>query len=268
MNHPIFMLAMLSLWVRPAHAEWSGQVELLSNAVERGVSESDGQGAASAGLQWTHQSGVRASLTATTVSDLQYTRSDGYKLAPEIGWEHHFGDGWRSDIALRGQVFPGAQGSWYGSLPPRVQGRVQEPQETDYGTAEFALALGWRWATLSWSRSLTDYLGASAVETDSFGAAQRQTLLESTGTQYVALDLAWPATDTLTVTAGVGRLTVPNFDGLNYVDWRLGLSLRGLGLHWGLQAGGSNASTEAYRRRGSDHNNAGNTLSASVGWHF
>ena len=268
MTRHLVALLMLGLVVLPARAEWSGQIELLSNAIERGVSQSDGQAAASAGLQWTHSSGLRAALAATTVSDRQYTQSDGYKLAPELGWAHQFGDGWRSDIALRGQWFPGAHGTWYGSLPPRAQGRVQQPQETDYGTAEFALALGWHWATLSWSRSLTDYLGASAVETEGFGAAQRQTLLESTGTQYLALDLAWPATDTLTVTAGVGRLRVPHFEGLNYVDWRLGVSVHGFGLVWGLQASGSNASAEAYRRRGSERSSVGSTLSASVGWHF
>jgi len=260
--------ALLALLALPAQAEWSGHFELASNAVERGVSESDSQAAFSTGAQWAHTSGLRVSLAASTVSDRQFSQSDGYKLSPEIGWERHFGDGWRHDIALRGQIFPGAKGTWYGSLPPRAQARAQQPRETDYGTAELAASLGWRWLTLTWTRSLTDYLGASAVETEGAGASQRQTLLESTGTRYLALDLAWPAADSVTLTAGVGHLKVPNFDSLGYTDWRLGMSVRGLGLQWGLQASGTNASTEAYRRKGSERSNADNTLTASVGWHF
>jgi uncharacterized protein (TIGR02001 family) len=267
-GHSAAALSLLALLAAPAEAEWSGHVDLSSNAIERGVTQSDGQASASAGLQWTHAIGARASLAASTVSDHQFSQSDGYKLSPEIGWERHFGNGWRHDIALRGQIFPGAHGTWYGSLPPRAQARVQQPQETDYGTAELAVSLGWRWVTLSWTRSLTDYLGASAVETEGTGAAARQTLLESTGTRYLAVELAWPATDALTLNAGIGRLTVPNFDALNYTDWRLGVTWLAAGLHWGLQASGTNASADAYRRRSSDHNNASQSVTASVGWAF
>ena len=123
---------------------------------------------------------------------------------------------------------------------------------------------------MSWTWSLTDYLGASAVETEGVGSAQRQTLLESTGTQYLGLDLAWPATERVSVNAGIGRLHVPNFDSLGYTDWRIGATLDYAGLRWGLQASGTSASVDAYRnaRRSDDRSNASTTYSATVGRHF
>lgn len=254
----------------PAHAQVFGHVELASDHIDRGLSQSDHQGSLSLGLGYAHRSGVQVSLAATTVSDTQFEGSAGYKLSPELAWNGDFATDWHAGVALRGQIFPGAHGTWYGNLPPRVQARAVQAQSSNYSTAELGLSLGWKWLTLSWTRSLTDYLGASAVESEGSGSALRQTLLESTGTQYVALDLAWPVTDTLKLSAGVGRLHVPNFDTLGYTDWRLGATLDCVGLRWGLQATGSNASTESYRsaRRPDDKSSAATTVTASVGWHF
>lgn len=254
----------------PAHADVFGHIELAGDHIERGISQSDHRGSLSVGLGYAHHSGVQVSLAATTVSDTQFEGSAGYKLAPELAWNGELAPDWHAGVALRGQIFPGAKGSWYGTLPPRVQARTLQAQSSNYGTAEFGLSLGWKWLTLSWTRALTDYLGASAVESEGTGSALRQTLLESTGTQYAALDLAWPATDRVTLTAGVGRLHVPNFDALGYTDWRLGATLEYAGLRWGLQATGSNASADTYRnpRRPDDKTSAGTTVSASVGWHF
>ena len=266
----LFFTSLLAGFSLPASAQWHGYAELASDRVERGVSQSDGQASAAVGVGWTHGSGLRALLGASTVSSEQFSGSKGYKLSPEIGWERHFGDGWRGDIALRAQYFPGVQGQWYGSLSPRAKNRVLQAQSTDYSTAELALAVRWKVLTLSWSRSLTDYLGASATETEGTGQSLRQTLLETTGTQYLALDLDWPAAPNVNLLAGVGRLQVPNLAQLSYTDWRLGVVLRGFGLHWGLQASGSNAGTETYRSSGSssDKGNAATTVRASVGWHF
>jgi len=261
---------LLAATTLPAHADVFGQVEFASDRVERGVSQSDHRASLSVGLGYIHPSGVKVSLAATTVSDTQFEGSSGYKLTPELAWDGEPAPDWHAGVALRGQIFPGAKGTWYGDLPPRTQARVQTPQSTNYGTAEFALSLGWKWATFSWTRSLTDYLGASALETEGVGAAQRQTLLESTGTQYVGLDLAWPATERLTIGAGIGRLHVPNFDSLGYTDWRIGATLEYVGLRWGLQASGTNASADTYRdaRRSDGKSNASTTYSATVGWHF
>ena len=265
-----FAACSLAVTTLPAHADVFGHVELASDRVERGVSQSDHQGSLSVGLGYAHRSGVQISLAATTVSDTQFEGSAGYKLEPELAWNGDFASDWHAGIALRGQIFPGAHGSWYGNLPPRVQARTVQAQSSNYGTAEFGLSLGWKWFTLSWTRSLTDYLGASAVETDGTGSAARQTLLESTGTQYIALDAVWPVTGTLKLSAGVGRLHVPNFDTLGYTDWRLGATLDYVGLRCGLQASGSNASAETYRnaRRSDDKSSATTTVTASVGWHF
>ncbi len=253
-----------------ARADWFGHVELRSDQIERGVSQSDHRAGLAAALGWSHRSGAYGSLGIASVSDAQFSGSAGYKLTPEIGWQHDIDPHWTAGMLLRGQLFPGARGRWYGSLSPRLPSRTLQLEESDYGTAELGLSLGWRWFTLSWSRSLTDYLGVSAIESETSGQNLRQTLLESTGTQYLALDTAWPIGERVTLSAGIGRLKVPHFETLSYTDWRVGLNLASGALQWGLQASGSSATSDAYRAasRSEGRNSASNTVSASVRWSF
>ena len=256
-----------------AHAQFFGGLRLDSDRIERGVSSSQRKPSVGGHIGWRHDSGLSASLGAASVSDEVYVGSHGYTLRPELAWNGSFGadDSWRTGLALRGQYFPGAFGSWSGSLPPAVQGRLQRATESDYSTVELAATLGWKHATLTVSRSLTDYLGLASTDTGPAGTRA----IESTGTTYVGLDIAWPLTPALTLRAGAGRLHVPNFESLDYSDWRLGLALQAWGLEWGLQASGSNAH-EAWqsRRRGSgpatsgNADTTGNTLQAWVAWSF
>lgn len=253
----------------PARAEWFGGVGITSDNIERGVSQSDRKASVNAQLGLRHAAGAYASLGITSVSDTQYVGSDGYKLVPEIGWSFtELGEAkdWRAGLSLRGQFFPGARGPWFGGLPPRLQAQAAQANSSDYGTLELGGSVGWKLATLSISRSLTDYLGISATET---GPAGRK-VIDSKGTTYIGLDVDWPVSDGLTLSAGAGRLHVPNFDGLGYADWRLGTSLKAGGLLWSLQASGSDADGARYRRRNqSTSSNAGDAkLAASVGWSF
>ena len=253
-----------------ARAEWSGAAGLTSDNIERGVSQSDRRPTVTASLAWRHATGAYAGLGASGVSRAQYAGSDGYKLIPELGWSGEFGhaDDWHAGAFLRGQYFPGARGPWFGTLPPAVQNRVQQSKESNYGTVELGGSLGWRLATLSVTRSLTNYLGLSATETGPVG----DRVVESKGTVYVALDLDWPVTVTVSLDVGVGRLNVPNFEDLGYSDWRVGATVRGFGLRWGLQASGSNANGAKYRVRtrgaGSGSGAAEKALVASVAWVF
>lgn len=268
---PSLVAVLTAAGIAPAaQAEWSGHLELRSDQIERGVSQSDHRAGVSAAIGWAHQSGLYGSLGIASVSDEQYAGSAGYKLMPEVGWQQTLAPDWSAGVLLRGQVFPGARGSWYGSLPPRLQSRTLQPAESDFGTAELGLSLGWRAFTLSWSRSLTDYLGVSAIETEGSGQNLRQTLLESTGTRYLALDAAWPVGERWTLSAGVGHLKVPHFETLDYTDWRIGLGLATGALLWGLQASGSDAGSDAYRStsRSGERSNAASTVSASLRWSF
>jgi Bacterial protein of unknown function (Gcw_chp) len=253
-----------------AQAEWSGAVGLSSDNIERGVSQSDRSPTLSANLAWRHAAGVYASLGASNVSREQYVGSDGYKLMPELGWSTQFGqpgDG-RAGLFLRGQYFPGARGAWFGSLPPPAQNRVLQSKESNYGTLEVGGSLGWKVFTFSLTRSLTDYLGLAATETGPLG----DRVIQSKGTVYVGLDFDWPLNESVSLNGGVGRLNVPNFEALNYTDWRAGVSAQAWGLRWGLQASGSNANGANYRlrsRRTDGGSGAANTaLVASVSWVF
>lgn len=274
--HVVLALASCGL-AAAAHAQssisWFGGAGLTSDRIERGLSQSARKPSLDAHLGLRHEGGLYASLGAASVSDEQYVGSDGYKLMPEIGWSYAFGrafgeaDDWRAGVSLRGQFFPGARGPWFGSLPPRLQAVSVRANDSDYQTAELGVSLGWKIATLSVTRSLTDYLGLSATETGPAGTR----VLESRGTTYVGLDLDWPLTDQWSLNAGAGRLTVPNFDGLDYTDWRLGAAYQWHGLRVAVQASGSDAPALAYRvrdRSGGETGASETVVTAGVGWVF
>jgi Bacterial protein of unknown function (Gcw_chp) len=253
----------------PARAEWFGGVGITSDNIERGVSQSDRQASVNAQLGLRHAAGAYASLGIASVSDTQYVGSDGYKLMPEIGWsltDFVENKDWRVGVSLRGQLFPGARGPWFGSLPPRLQAQAARLNSSDYGTLELGGSLGWKVVTLSVSRSLTDYFGLSATQTGPAG----DKVIDSKGTTYIGLDVDWPVSDTLALSAGAGRLNVPNFDGLGYTDWRFGAALEAWGLRWGLRASGSNADRTRYRlrNRSADSSAGSAALNASVAWSF
>lgn len=264
----LFVAGLLASTV--ARADWSAAVGLSSDNIERGVSQSDRSPTLSANLAWRQAAGVYASVGASGVSREQYVGSDGYRLMPELGWSTEFGqalDG-RAGVFLRGQYFPGARGAWFGSLPPTAQNRVLRSSESNYGTLEVGGSLGWKLLTVSVTRSLTDYLGLAATETGPLG----DRVIRSKGTVYVGLDIDWPLNDSVSLNAGLGRLNVPNFEALNYSDWRAGVSARAWGLRWGLQASGSDANGANYRLRSrraeGGSGEANKALVASVAWVF
>jgi Bacterial protein of unknown function (Gcw_chp) len=136
-------------------------------------------------------------------------------------------------------------------------------QSSDYRTVEARASLGWKIATLSVSRSLTDYLGLAARQTGPLGTK----VIESKGTTYVALDLEWPLRDSITLTTGAGRLSVPNFDGLGYTDWRIGAAATAWGLRWSLQASGQESAASSWRLA-SRSGSTSTTLTGAVAWTF
>lgn len=256
-----------SLLAAPARADWFGQIEVSSDQVERGVSQSDRSGALSVSAGWSHPAGAHASLGVATVSDKLYANSAGYKLMPELGWNAALGADWRAGVLLRGQVFPGARGSWYGRLS---SSRDVEPSESDYGTAEAGFSLGWRVVTLGWSHSLTSYQGIGGTEASEDGQAPRRSARDSSGTRYLSLDVDWPVTAQLSVSAGAGRLSVAHFDELDYTDWRIGVTWDTGAWLWGLRASGTNADRAAYRPIGREdaQESTSRTMTASLAWAF
>ncbi len=223
----------LVLAAAPAQAgSWFGSVGLTSDRIERGLSQSDRSPSWDASAGWRSEAGLYGSLGATGTRQNQYPGSAGYRLLPEAGWSGELDEGgeWRAGGALKAQLFPGARAAGGGA----------------YATTELAASLGWRIATLSLSRSFGDYLGLR--ESPLPAAAQRER--RSQGTTYVALDFEVPLNDTYTLSAGAGRLRVPELDRYGYTDWRLGLDARFDALTLSLLASGSSAERGAWQQAG------------------
>jgi hypothetical protein len=244
----------------PAHAEWFGDLSLATERIERGQPVSEGQPSLGATLGWRHApSGVYASLGVATVSDDRFVGSDGVQLMPTVGWSLD-AKPWRAAVWLAHTAYPGANGPWFGELPPALQSLNLSPRNTDYATTEIGASIGWQALTVTWMRALSDYQGLA------FAGPGGRVSFESKGTTYVGLDLTVPFAERWMVQAGAGRLTVPDADELAYTDWRLGLALDAAGLRWGLRVSGSDASVQWRSREARSSNSTKAT--AHVTWSF
>jgi hypothetical protein len=243
----------------PVHAQWYGDVSLATERVERGQSVSEGRPSAAATLGWrSGGSGLYASLGMATVSDERFAGSDGYQLQPTLGWGWTR-DKWRAGAWLSHTAYPGAEGPWFGVLPPRLQALGLQPKTTDYGTTEAALQVGWSAFTLTWARALSDYQGLA------FSSPRGAPSSGSRGTTYLALDIALPVGERVMLGAGAGRLTVPDVDSLDYTDWRVSAAINAAGLRWALRIGGSDASVDWRSRSRSGDSTQ---VTASATWSF
>jgi hypothetical protein len=103
--------ALLGLTVGPASAQWNGHLTLSTDQIQRGQTQSDRQGAASAALSYQHAGGLYASIEAASASREQFTGGAGYSLTPELGWRASWGpqDFWHAGVAWRSQRFPQAR---------------------------------------------------------------------------------------------------------------------------------------------------------------
>lgn len=58
---------LVSLWAAPALADIEGSVTLVSDYIDKGMSQSDGNAAFQAGLTWTHETGLFLAVDGSTV---------------------------------------------------------------------------------------------------------------------------------------------------------------------------------------------------------
>ncbi len=251
----------------------SGQVGINSDDRERGVSQSAADPSAHASVEFSHRAGAYFGLGVASVSDSQYTGGSGVELTPSLGWRFALDDDWAMDFGLNGNVYPGASGareSQLAALPPAVAHRIRAASaDTSYDTAQISAALNFRDLEFRASHALTDYLGASYDTSTRLGQAQTKAV-DTKGTTYLELNYRWPVAQRWTLSAHLGRLHVPNIEGLDYTDWQLGASVQAWGLDWSLAYSATNAQTVMYRviHGTREVDLSGSTVLASVDWKF
>jgi uncharacterized protein (TIGR02001 family) len=196
----------------PPEHSFTANVGLFSEYIFRGIAQTGGNPAIQGGFDYAHASGFYAGTWASNISWLEdfgaYHRSS-VEWDVYGGYRNNFpGSDFFYDLGAYGYLYPGSR----------------NPGVADADTWELYGALGWKWASVKFSYSLTDYFGARP------DASQRKT----DGTWYIDASATYPIGETgFAILAHVGHLDVRH-DGsdsdlatlgkVSYTDWKFGAS--------------------------------------------
>jgi uncharacterized protein (TIGR02001 family) len=192
----------------------TANVGLFSEYIFRGISQTGGKPAVQGGFDYTHPSGFYVGTWASNISwlsdfglynhgSLEWDFYGGYKQ----NFPDPYGD-FFYDVGVYGYVYPGKKNSGVFNVD----------------TWEIYGALGWKWVSVKFSYSLTDY----------FGARPSATQQHTDGSWYIDGSATYPIGETGWAILGhVGHLDVRH-DGsdndlgtggkVGYTDWKVGVS--------------------------------------------
>jgi len=171
----------------------TGNMAIVSDYRFRGISQTFVQPAIQGGIDYTHSSGFYLGNWDSNVSGISFV--DG-SLEMDFYGGFRFGAGPVGlDVGFLQYYYPNAQ----------VAG-------TKYDTQEIYAAASWKWFTLKYSSTITDWFGVTAPGADSKGSG------------YIDLTASVEVAPKLTLVGHVGQQKVKNYSNLDYTDYKLGLS--------------------------------------------
>jgi uncharacterized protein (TIGR02001 family) len=229
----------------------TSNIALVSDYRFRGISQTYGRPAVQGGFDYAHASGLYAGTWASNVYSTagngigtSYTNGAGLELDLYGGYKFEPVPGLTLDLGGLYYYYPGAH--WNNS------------ERTNFNNFELYLGASYRWFTLKYSQSLTDYFGASSAtlggvcgidkdgSTSSGNCFGTQTG-SSKGSSYLDLGASFELADQLTLGLHVGRATVKNHDLLDYTDYKVSLNKAWQGYNFGIAAIGTDAKRDVYR---------------------
>ena len=167
----------------------AGNMGIFSDYRFRGISQTFVQPAIQGGIDYSHSSGFYLGNWNSNVSGNSFV--DG-TIEMDLYGGYKFGAGPVTlDVGLLQYLYPGAEA-----------GGVK------YDTLEAYVGVSWKWFTLKYSTTIDDYFG----------------LANSDGSGYLDLSASYEIAPKLTLVGHVGQQKVKNFDALDYVDYKIGLS--------------------------------------------
>ena len=225
----------------------SGNVAITSDYMFRGISQTWGSPALQGGGDLTMKNGFAAGFWASGISRNSYPGC-AMELDLYASYGANFNDAWSWRAGLYGYVYPG--GSLDKSRPPLPS--------RSFNTVEANAALTWKWLTLKYNRSLTDYFAIDTAQ------GYRS---DSRGTRYIQLDAALPIDDrwsialhgahtdvpTALVAPLPGGATDPSYNDLAAtLKWQFHPN-------WSASAGATYASNDAFYRHTASFRNPSDT---------
>ena len=171
----------------------TGNMAIVSDYRFRGISQTFVQPAIQGGIDYTHSSGFYLGNWDSNVSGISFV--DG-SLEMDFYGGFRFGAGPVGlDVGFLQYYYPNA----------KLNG-------VKYDTQEIYAAASWKWFTLKYSSTITDWFGVTAPGADSKGSG------------YLDLTASVEVAPKLTLVGHVGQQKVKNYSNLDYTDYKLGLS--------------------------------------------
>ena len=167
----------------------TANVAVASDYVFRGITQTWGHPAIQGGADLSMKNGLAAGFWASNISDRSYP-GGAMELDLYANYGASFNDDWSWRVGLYGYVYPGGN---LGEAKPRLAPR-------SFNTLEANAALTWKWLTLKFSRSLTDYF---AIDSEQGYDG------DSKGSGYLQLDASIPLSTEWSLTLHAAHTDIP-----------------------------------------------------------
>lgn len=221
----------------PAPNPLTGNFSIVSDYRFRGISQSYKLPAVQGGIDYTHSSGAYVGTWLSNVSGNQYPNG------ASLEWDLY--GGYRGTIS-------GDLGYDVGGLYYYYPGsHYNVAAKTKFDNFELYAALTYKWASLKYSHTLTNFFGTNK---DTYGGLCENTVVggnasncfdadpgNSRGSGYIDLSANYPLSEKLVLNAHLGHQMVKNYGKLDYTDWKLGVTYDLSGWAVGAAFVGSNA---------------------------
>lgn len=204
-----------------AVAQVSYNVGVVSDYLFRGVSQTHGKPAVSAGIDYAHSSGFYVGAWASTVTWVKDFLGKG-SLEVDLygGYKGSLGGDWSYDVGYIAYNYPG-----HGSAIQSVAG---VPVLANPNTQELYLGLGYKWLSAKYSYATSSHFIGW------YGSGTTATVDQKTnGSNYLELNANYDLGDGLTLVGHIGQQKVKNISAntgwtgvanADYTDWKIGVT--------------------------------------------
>ena len=210
----------------------TGNVAIVSDYMFRGITQTWGHPAIQGGGDLTLKNGFAAGFWASSISERSYP-GGAMELDLYGSYGANFNDDWSWRAGLYGYVYPSGD---LDQAKPRLASR-------SFNTLEASAALTWKWLTLKYSRSLTDYF---AIDTEQGYDG------DSKGTGYLQLDAGIPLSTEWSLALHAAHTDIParlittagSFDP-SYSDFGATVKYQ-FSTHWNVSVGATYTTNKSF----------------------
>ncbi len=239
----------------PASAQFSANIGVVSDYRFRAISQTNGNPALQGGLDYAFSNGLYVGTWMSTVTKDLYPHGSALEWDFYGGWKKEFAKDWTVDLGVLHYYYPGARFYTFG-----VGGTANNAKSNNkFDNTELYAGVSYKWLSAKLFVATSNYFGASGQaygnaalggvnsNNTATGSTTGSATAGSKGTTYLDLAANYEFAPKWTLNAHAGVLRVKSFSGLNYVDYKLGVTYDAGWASLSAAVIGSNAQAQFYR---------------------